>query len=142
MGEILHDPQYAEKVRAHIVVLQRFNGMQPDYRFFGMPIRYWDDYWFGKSGIRGDTLHYWSCLTANSDYQYYLLSGSKAHKAAADACIRNCLSLFLPDGSASCAYMQPYSIDDYAGEYYDDWANDQDFALYYALILHGDAAVG
>lgn len=26
--------------------------------------------------------------------------------------------------------------------YYDDWANDQDFALYYALILHGDAAVG
>ncbi len=142
MGEILHDPQYAEKVRAHIVVLQRFNGMQPDYRFFGMPIRYWDDYWFGKSGIRGDSLHYWSCLTANSDYQYYLLSGSKAHKAAADACIRNCLSLFLPDGSASCAYMQPYFIDDYAGEYYDDWANDQDFALYYALILHGDAAVG
>lgn len=135
MGEILHDPQYAEKVRAHIAVLQRFNGMQPDYRFFGMPIRYWDDYWFGKSGIRGDTLHYWSCLTANSDYRYSLLSGSKEHKAAADACIRNCLALFLPDGSASCAYMQPYFIDEYAGEYYDDWANDQDFALYYALLL-------
>lgn len=137
MGGIKNDHSFVEKVQAHIEVLKRFNGMQPDYRFNGLPIRYWDDYWFGKTGIRGDTLHYWSCLTANADYNYYKLSGSEMHKAAAYNCIRNCLCLFMPDGSASCAYMQPYFVDTYDGEVYDDWANDQDFALYYALLILG-----
>ena len=54
------------------------------------------------------------------------------------------LCLFFPDGTASCAYLHPYSVtmlnpDDSEiaparrGEFFDLWANDQDFALYYIL---------
>ena len=104
----------------------------------GIPIRYWDDFWFGKAGLFADTLHYWSCLTAYSDYTYYRLSGEEKYLSSAYNCIRNCLCLFLPDGSASCAYVMPYFVDGVRGEFYDEWANDQDFALYYALRIFGD----
>lgn len=134
-GLITGDLSYGEKVQAHLECLQRFDGMQPDYRLNGIPTRYWDDFWFGKTGIYSDTLHYWSCLSANSYNSYYRLSGDATYKKKADNCIRNCLCLFMPDGAASCAYLTPYRIDSYYGECYDDWANDQDFALYYAIQL-------
>lgn len=47
--------------------------------------------------------------------------------------MRNCLCLFADDGTASAAYLYPYKLDDTFGEAYDGWANDQDFALYFAL---------
>lgn len=134
-GLITGDTSYVEEVRDHLDCLTRFDGMQPDYRLNTIPTRYWDDYWFGKTGIYSDTLHYWSCLSANSYNSYYRLSGDQTYEKRAETCIRNCLSLFLPDGSASCAYMIPFRIDSYSGECYDDWANDQDFALYYAIQL-------
>lgn len=135
MGLILNDKSYVNKVEPHLEPLKRFNGMQPDYRMNGIPIRYWDDFWFGKAGLFADTLHYWSCLTAYSDYSYYRLSGDENYKKSAHNCMRNCLCLFGSDGTASCAYVQPYSVDGIRGEFYDDWANDQDFALYYAIKI-------
>ena len=47
--------------------------------------------------------------------------------------MRNCLCLFTDDGRGSCAYVYPYRINGEKGQFYDEWANDQDFALYFAL---------
>ncbi|MDD6735382.1 MAG: hypothetical protein PUE13_03610 [Clostridiales bacterium] len=136
MGIMLNDYDYVQKVDAHHKTLERFSGMQPDYRLNGIAIRYWDDYWFGKAALFGDTLpHYWSCLSARSDNDFYLLSGDEKYKHAAENCIRNCLCLFFRDGGASCAYVYPFCVDDHDGEFYDDWANDQDFALYFAMQI-------
>ncbi len=136
MGMLTNDPTIPEKVQAHLKVLERFDGMQPDYRLNGIAIRHWDDYWFGKSMLRGDTLpHYWACLTARSWQDYAELSGDKSFLPRAQNAIRNCLCTFHEDNTASCAYMYPFSIDGVRGEFYDEWANDQDFALYFALQI-------
>lgn len=131
MAALTNDKKYAEAAKKHFDVLERFDGMQPDYRLNQIAIRYWDDYWFGKTQIAGDTLpHYWSCLSAASYKLYYDLTNDEKYKKAADMCIRNCMCLFDKEGKGSCAYMYPFRIDDIPGEFYDEWANDQDFALY------------
>lgn len=139
MGLVKKDPSYAEKVYQHIKTLDRFNGMQPDYHLNEIPIRYWDGFWFGKAALFTDTLpHYWSCLTARSENDYSLLSGEEAYHTAAVRCIKNCLCLFFEDGAASCAYDYPFSTDGKMCESFDEWANDQDFALYYAMQILGE----
>ncbi len=135
-GKITNDESFKEKVREHLFVLELFKGMQPDYRLNNVSIRYWDDYWFGKAGLYTDTLpHYWSCLTQRAECDYYLLSGDKKYLSLAKSGIQNCLCLFRPDGSASAAYVYPFTTDGIRGEFYDPFANDQDFALYYALTI-------
>lgn len=135
-GLILGDRSYADKAQAHLAVLERFNGGQPDYHLNGIPIRYWDDFWFGKEQLFADTLpHYWSCLTARSEFDYYRLSGDAAYLRRAENCIRNCLCLFGEDGTGSCAYVYPFRVDNHKGEFFDGWANDQDFALYFAISI-------
>ena len=136
MGLLTGEEKYLEAARQHIAVLARFSGWQPSYHLDEIPIRYWDDFWFGKSRIMGDTFpHYWSCLTAKSYMMYYKLSGEIKYLNAAKRCIRNCLCLFTDDGKGSCAYVFPYAIDGKRGQFYDAWANDQDFALYFAMAL-------
>ncbi len=123
-----------KEAKKHIEILKRFNGHQPSCHLNEIPIRYWDDYWFGKSMLLGDTFpHYWSCLTARSYNDYYILSGDENYLKAAEECMRNCLCLFSEDGRGSAAYVYPYRINDTKGQFYDAWANDQDFALYFAL---------
>ena len=140
-GLILGDPSYCGKARSHLAVLERFNGCQPDYHYSGVPIRYWDDFWFGKERLFADTIpHYWGCLTARSEFDYYRLSGDESFLRRAENCARNCLCLFGRDGSASCAYVNPFRVDGHRGEFFDGWANDQDFALYFALTILGDGA--
>ena len=59
--------EYINEAKIHIEILERFNGNQPSFHLKEIPIRYWDDYWFGKFRLMGDTFpHYWSCLTAHS----------------------------------------------------------------------------
>lgn len=128
------DEKYIDEAKKHIEVLERFNGSQPSFHLKEIPIRYWDDYWFGKMQLVGDTFpHYWSCLTARSYNDYYKISGDERYREAAEECMRNCLCLFTDDGRGSAAYMYPYRINDAYGKVYDEWANDQDFALYFAL---------
>ena len=128
------DEKYRDEAKKHIEVLERFNGSQPSFHLKEIPIRYWDDYWFGKMQLAGDTFpHYWSCLTARSYNDYYKISGDERYREAAEECMRNCLCLFTDDGRGAAAYMYPYRINDVYGKLYDDWANDQDFALYFAL---------
>ena len=61
---IERDPALLEEAKKHAAILKRFNGDQPDHKWNNLPIRHWDDYWFGKRALYGDTLHYWSCLSA------------------------------------------------------------------------------
>lgn len=127
---------YATEAKKHIEVLERFNGHQPSYHMNEIPIRFWDDFWFGKSRQFGDTFpHYWSCLTARSYIDYFDITQDKKYKLAATECIRNCLCLFTDDGRGSCAYVYPYKTWGRRGQFYDEWANDQDFALYFALQM-------
>ena len=140
MFELTSDARYLEEARPHLALLERFNGFQPDYRLNEVAIRHWDDYWFGKRATFGDTFpHYWSILSGWCFFLWYRATGDEEYKHKAERSARNCLCLFRPDGEASCAYVFPYMLGDKRGEFYDPWANDQDFALYFALkILKGE----
>lgn len=131
--------RFLQEAKKHIEILERFNCQQPDYHLNEIPIRHWDDYWFGKRKLFGDTFpHYWSCLSARSFKEYYDISGETIYLEKARRCLRNCLCLFTPEGRASCAYVYPYKVNGIRGEFYDEWANDQDFALYFVLKLWGE----
>ena len=126
--------EFLPDAKKQIDILSRFNGNQPDYHLYETAIRHWDCYWFGKAKLYGDTFpHYWSSLTGLAYLNYYKLTKSEVYLKKAENNLRNCLCLFRPDGSASCAYLYPYSVNGVRGEFYDEWANDQDFALYYYL---------
>ena len=128
------DKKYLDDVVPHIRALDNFDGIQPSYKLDRIAIRYWDDFWFGKALTHGDTLHYWSALSGESYMKYYRLTGDKAAEAAGVKCLRNCLNLFMDDGTASCAYLHPTVVKGKKGEFFDAFMNDQDFALYFALI--------
>ena len=142
---VRRDPAVLAAVSNHIAVLKRFDGQAPDHRLAGIPIRHWDDFWFGKDRLYGDSMpHYWSCLSA-FDYGFFArLSGDRGYLRRAERIFRNLLCLYFGDGKASCAYVYPYSVtmvDESGkvveparrGEHFDVWANDQDYGLYYAL---------
>ena len=86
----------------------------------------------------------WSSLSAYAFSLHTQVTGDNALRMQVKKILRNLLCLFFPDGTASCAYLHPYSVtmlnpDDSEiaparrGEFFDLWANDQDFALYYIL---------
>ena len=127
------DKKYLDGVSEHLINLRRFESSVPDYHLYAIPIRHWDDYWFGKQQCFGDTFpHYWSCLDGWAYNLYYKLTKQKEYAELAEDNLRNCLCLFNPDGSSSCAYIYPYMLGDKRGEFFDSYANDQDFALYFA----------
>ena len=43
------------------------------------------------------------------------------------------MSLFMLDGSASAAYVYPASVNGNKAGFYDPYANDQDWGMYYML---------
>lgn len=115
-------------------ILELFNGMQPDYHLHEAAIRHWDGYWFGKRRYFGDTFpHYWSALTGNVFALYGRLTGKKDYLERAEKARRAVLPLFFADGSASCAYIYPCRVNGNEGEFYDPYANDQDWGLYFYL---------
>ncbi|MCI7380858.1 MAG: hypothetical protein SPI21_03530 [Hungatella hathewayi] len=99
-----------------------------------MNYSHWDGYWFGKKRLLGDTYpHYWSVLTGLAFAQYGEVTGDNTFEEAARASFRGCLNLFTKEGRASCAMVYPQTVNGTEGRFYDPWANDQDWALYYAL---------
>ena len=76
------------------------------------------------------------CDTYFDFLDYYNIGGGEKYKSAAAECIRNCFCLFNERGEGSCAYVYPYKVNGNKGQYYDSWANDQDFALYYYLTVN------
>ncbi len=119
-------------------VLELFADNQPDYHLFENAVRHWDGYWFGKRRRYGDTFpHYWSSLNAGCYYLYGKIRGEKEYFRKAKASLRGCLNLFDLTGEASCAMVYPRSINGQKGHYYDPWANDQDWALYFMWKMRG-----
>ena len=101
---------------------------------FENAIRHWDGYWFGKYECYGDTFpHYWSTLSGDVFASYAQITGDKSYEHKAKASLRGCLNLFFIDGMASCAMVYPDTVNGKKAHYYDPWANDQDWALYYAV---------
>ncbi|MBQ0032014.1 MAG: hypothetical protein KBT68_04345, partial [bacterium] len=130
-------------------MLERFDGDQPDYLGGGVPIRHWDGYWFGKTHLYGDTIHYLSALSGNAYMLYYRITGEEKWREKAGRCFRNLLNLYRPDGFGSAAYFIPYSVTmlkpdgteigpAMRGEKYDAFANDQYGALY-VMLKNGEA---
>ena len=101
---------------------------------FENAIRHWDGYWFGKYRLYGDTFpHYWSALTGNAYSDYGDIIGSNEYKKRADYSHRSVLSLLNSDGTATCAYVYPTSINGISANYADPYANDQDWGLYFNI---------
>jgi len=134
MYKVTENTVYLDGARRQLDVLELFNGLQPDYHMYEVAIRHWDGYWFGKKRLYGDTFpHYWSALTAMVYKKYSEITESAEYAKKADAAYRGVLSMFFPDGSASCAYVYPVSVNGENAEYYDVYANDQDWGLYFML---------
>ena len=88
----------------------------------------------GKYECYGDTFpHYWSTLSGDVFASYAQITGDKSYEHKAKASLRGCLNLFFIDGMASCAMVYPDTVNGKKAHYYDPWANDQDWALYYAV---------
>lgn len=131
---ITGEEKYLKAGKQQMEVLELFNGIQPDYHLYETAIRHWDGYWFGKRKLYGDTFpHYWSALTGNVFELYGKITGDERYLKKAENSRRGVLPLIFPDGSASCAYLYPYSINGMRGEFYDPFANDQDWGLYFYL---------
>ncbi|MBP3941809.1 MAG: hypothetical protein J6D00_10005 [Christensenellaceae bacterium] len=135
--ELSGDKKFLEMGEKILAVLELFSGFQPDFHMYEVGIRHWDGYWFGGNRIFGDTYpHYWSSITGNVYALYHKLTGKEEYKTLAEANLRGSLSLFFPDGSASCAMVYPRTVNGRAANSYDPWANDQDWAAYFYLKKH------
>lgn len=131
---LTNEEKYLEAGRMQLEVLELFNGLQPDYHLYETAIRHWDGYWFGKRKLYGDTFpHYWSALTGNAYLLYALCTNAKEYLGKAEASFRGVLSMFNPDGSATCAYVYPYCVNGIKADFADPYANDQDWGMYFML---------
>ena len=127
---------YLEGATAQMPILEAFAGRQPDARLNEISIRHWDDFWFGKLAVYGDTMpHYWSAINGLAYAYYGLATKNPAWLRRAETVVKGNLSLFNPDGSAGAAHLYARTTNGVAGARNDPWANDQDWALVYLLTL-------
>lgn len=134
MGLITGEDRYKQAALSQLKDLDLFEGFQPDFHLNETAIRHWDDYWFGKNHTLGDTFpHYWTSLSGIAYLLAYRLTNDKHYQETARKSLRSSLSLFTSDGTASCAFVYPMAVNEKKGRFFDPWANDQDWGLYYAL---------
>lgn len=128
--ELSGEEKYLDGARLQMEMLDLFNGEQPDYHLHEAAIRHWDGYWFGKRRLYGDTFpHYWSAETGRVFRRYTALTGDMRYLEKAENSLRGVLSMFYPDGTATCAYVFPYSVNGERAGFADPYANDQDWGL-------------
>ena len=133
---LTREEKYLEDGKKQLQILELFNGHQPDYHLYETAIRHWDGYWFGKNRMYGDTFpHYWSGLTGNCFALMYVITGEKRYAKRAKDSLRGVLPMIFPDGSASCAFLFPVTVNGKKCSGYDPYANDQDWALYFYLRM-------
>mgnify|MGYP002553504772 FL=1 len=133
---LTREEKYLEDGKKQLQILELFNGHQPDYHLYETAIRHWDGYWFGKNRMYGDTFpHYWSGLTGNCFALMYAITGEKRYAKRAKDSLRGVLPMIFPDGSASCAFLFPVTVNGKKCSGYDPYANDQDWALYFYLRM-------
>lgn len=127
---------YIKHAKMHLECLDRFSGNQPSFHLNEIAVRFWDDKWFGKSKMFGDTLpQHLSCLTARAFISYAELTGELEYIKRAENCIRNCTCLIMDNGTGSASYVYPNYANERKGAHYDEWANDQDLVIYDALDM-------
>ncbi len=133
------EQKYLDGAKEQLPLLESFGGRQPSYHLHEISIRHWDGYWFGKREFWGDTFpHYWSTLTALAYDLYAQATGDTSYRERAIHIVRNNLCLFFEDGKASCAFIYPNKVNGQKASFYDPYANDQDWALVYYLIVNPD----
>ncbi len=131
------EQKWLDGAKFQLEKLEAFDGLQPHYRLRNIAIRHWDAYWFGKRQIWGDTFpHYWACLSAMAYSIYADATGDVSYRARATNIVRSCLSLFYGEGRGTCAYVFPDKVDGIAGKLSDEYANDQDWALAFYLMIN------
>lgn len=125
----------AEELDRRLPWLMAFAADQPDVRLRCIPIRHWDGYWFGVLRLWGDVFpHYWSVLNA-AVYLHWPSDSPLADRLEEQghAILGANLANFNPDGSATCAFVYPSAVNNRPAHIADPLANDQDWALVYAL---------
>lgn len=134
---ITKEQKYLDGAKEQLPLLESFGGFQPSYHLNEIAIRHWDGYWFGKREFWGDTFpHYWSTLTAVAYDLYSEATGNNVYKKRAENIVRNNLCQFFEDGKASCAFIYPNKVNGQKAFFYDPYANDQDWALVYYLMIN------
>ncbi len=146
---VTKNKKYLEPIDDLLKISESFYDKQPDYRMYGIALRYWDMYWFGKKKSYGDTYPQWlSALTAQMYHYCDMSLGTDSLRIIKENLLGNCCVHF-SDGYAACGYLYPkrikvFSSDyksenpnrplgEWLGERYDEFANDQDWSLYYAV---------
>ena len=134
--------RYLTAAQKMLPALEALQWHQPSYRMNEIAIRHWDGYWFGKRQTYGDVYpHYWSAITAAAYHRYAQCIADSNPKAAADyqqraeQCVRDNLCLFFEDGKATCAFVMPRRVNGEPAHYADAYANDQDWALMFYLMV-------
>ena len=128
--EVTGEEKYLRGAEQQIAVLELFDGQQSDYHLHETAIRHWDGYWFGKRRVFGDTFpHYWSAENGRTFKRYARLTGNEEYNIRGEHSLRGVLSMFFEDGTATCAYVYPYSVNGQKTDFADPYANDQDWGL-------------
>ena len=128
--EVTGEEKYLRGAEQQIAVLELFDRQQPDYHLHETAIRHWDGYWFGKRRVFGDTFpHYWSAENGRTFKRYARLTEDKEYNIRGEHSLRCVLSMFFEDGTATCAYLYPYSVNGQKTDFADPYANDQDWGL-------------
>ena len=144
--------EYRLKAEDQFIKTKAFFAQQPDFHMDCINVRYWDRYWFGKRPCYGDLFpHYWSSLAGWGMVWFDRVFGSEEARELAKRNLTGNMCVYREDGFASNNYLYPYKVECFSsknenpkmhlkpgvfyGKNYDAWANDQDWALYYALLL-------
>lgn len=128
--ELTGEERFLDAIRSRLPWLLAFGGEQPHTRLRGVAIRHWDGFWFGLRRQWGDTFpHYWSALTATVLYRLPASVRSVRTDELALAILRANMSNYFADGSATCAFVFPTTVDGAAAHEPDPLANDQDWHL-------------
>ncbi|MFE4835979.1 hypothetical protein ACFRAU_15025 [Arthrobacter sp. NPDC056691] len=72
-------------------------------------------------------------MTGNVFSAYAAIANDPEYARRADASLRGVLPLIFDDGRATCAYVYPLLINGQRAQYFDSYANDQDWALVFTL---------
>ncbi|HMR48868.1 MAG TPA: hypothetical protein PKE40_06290 [Arachnia sp.] len=135
---------FLDAVRERLPWLMAFGAPLPHARLYGIAIRHWDGFWFGQRRQWGDVFpHYWSAMSAAVLLRLPDVLRTPASDALAEAILRANMANYFADGSATCAFVMPTSVDGVAAHAADPLANDQDFhlAIWMQLALDGLAVL-
>ena len=131
--------KYLDEATRQIPILEAFSGFQPSFHMNGIAIRHWDGYWFGKYEMWGDSYpHYWSAITAAAYYYYSLCTNDVILRKRAESIVLNNLCLFSAEGQGFCTYVYPNRVNGEKAAFFDPYANDQDWALSFYLLVNAD----